>query len=86
MLTTWGISRLSVGWGTDLTAPLLETLQTWAYEVNIYGVPDLRSFLRAVLLLPHSLTADFNFPEWNYFGRGSGERLRYLHDPAPARA
>jgi hypothetical protein len=28
--------------------------------------------LEAALLLPASLTADFNFPDWNYFGRGSG--------------
>lgn len=40
------------------------------WEVNLYGVPDLASFLEAALLLPASVTADFNFPEWNYFGRG----------------
>jgi hypothetical protein len=40
------------------------------WEVNLYGVPDLESFLEAALLLPTSVTADFNFPEWNYFGRG----------------
>jgi hypothetical protein len=40
-------------------------------------VPDHESFLQAVLQLPRSLTADFNFPEWNYYGRGSGERRRY---------
>jgi hypothetical protein len=40
-------------------------------------VPDLEQFLRAVLLLPRSLTADFNFPEWHYFGRGSGQHGSY---------
>ena len=34
------------------------------------GVPDLEAFLEAALLLPASVTADFNFPEWNYDGRG----------------
>jgi len=28
------------------------------------------SFLEAALLLPASVTADFNFPEWHYDGRG----------------
>ena len=39
-------------------------------STSLYGVPDLASFLEAALLLPASVTADFNFPEWNYFGRG----------------
>lgn len=45
--------------------------------MNLYAVPDFESFVRALLLLPTSVTADFNFPEWGYYGRGSGERLRY---------
>ena len=45
--------------------------------MNIYAVPDLEAFLQAALLLPRSLTADFNFPQWHYFGRGSGERRDY---------
>jgi glycerophosphoryl diester phosphodiesterase len=81
-LASWGISRFSVGWGGDHTALMLERLQRWGHTVNLYGVPDLESFLRAVLLLPQSLTADFNYPEWNYYGRGSGERLRYHPYPA----
>jgi len=43
--------------------------------MNIYAVPNLAAFLQAALLLPRSLTADFNFPQWHYFGRGSGEHL-----------
>jgi hypothetical protein len=38
----------------------------------VYGVEDLESFLEAALLVPSSVTADFNFPDWHYFGRGSG--------------
>ena len=56
---------------------LLDQLEEWGYEVNIYGVPDLESFLRAVLLLPKSVTSDFNFPKWHYYGRGSGEKGVY---------
>lgn len=36
-------------------------LEGWGFEVNIYDVPDLEPFLKAALLLPTSLTADFNF-------------------------
>ena len=46
---------------------------------NLYGVPDLESFLQAALMLPCSLTADFNFPAWHYYGRGAGEERAYHH-------
>ena len=77
MLAGWGITRLSVRWGVGCTRSMLEQIQAWGYEVNLYAVPDLALFLQAVLLLPDSLTADFNFPDWHYYGRGSGERHRY---------
>jgi hypothetical protein len=77
MLTGWGISRFSVAWGRQSTRSLIQQLEEWGYEVNLYAVPDHESFLQAVLLLPRSLTADFNFPDWNYYGRGSGEQRRY---------
>ena len=47
-------------------------MDQWGFEVNIYNVPDLEAFLQAVLLMPRSITSDFNFPEWHYYGRGSG--------------
>jgi hypothetical protein len=81
MLAGWGISRFSVAWGRESTRSLVRQLEEWGYEVNLYAVPDHESFLQAVLLLPRSLTADFNFPEWNYYGRGSGERRRYHRYP-----
>ena len=81
MLAGWGISRFSVAWGRDSTRSLVRQLEEWGYEVNLYAVPDHESFLQAMLLLPRSLTADFNFPEWNYYGRGSGERRRYHRYP-----
>ena len=83
MLAGWGISRFSVAWGEDTTLSLVQALQDWGYEINLYAVPDHESFLQAVLLLPRSLTADFNFPDWNYYGRGSGERRRYHRDRTP---
>jgi len=80
-LSDWGVDRLSLAWGADHLVPLLDRLQGWGHAVNIYGVPGLAPFLRAALLLPHSLTADFNFPQWGYHGRGSGEGCLY---PTPA--
>jgi hypothetical protein len=80
-LASWGISRFSVAWGRETTRRLVRQLDEWGYEVNLYAVPDHESFLQAVLLTPRSLTADFNFPQWNYYGRGSGEKRRYHRDP-----
>jgi hypothetical protein len=48
---------------------------------DLYAVPDHESSLQAVLMLPRSLTAAFNCPEWNYYGRGSGVR-RYHGYPS----
>jgi phosphoglycolate phosphatase-like HAD superfamily hydrolase len=73
LLRAWGISRLSLRWSPH--APrILDDLEARGWEVNLYGIPDLETFLEASLLLPTSVTADFNFPEWRYFGRGSGAR------------
>lgn len=73
LLNTWGVSRLSLRWA-PLVRRVLDDLEAMDWEVNVYGVPDLEAFLEASLLLPTSITADFNFPEWRYFGRGSGAR------------
>lgn len=77
MLTGWGLNRFSVGWSNPHVRTLLDRFDAWGHDVNIYAVPDLEQFLRAALLLPRSITADFNFPEWHYFGRGSGHGGRY---------
>jgi len=77
MLRSWGVNRFSLSWASPHVGLMLDRLSEWGYETNIYAVPDLEQFLRAVLLLPRSITADFNFPEWHYFGRGSGQHGRY---------
>ncbi len=88
-LAAWGIDRFSLAWDTSPIAVLLDQLDQWGHEVNLYAVENLDEFLRAVMLLPRSVTADFNFPEWHYFGRGAGRDGRYHRyhvDPAPAAA
>jgi hypothetical protein len=77
MLRAWGVNRFSVSWANPHVRLLLDRLDEWGCDTNIYAVPDLEQFLRAVLLLPRSITADFNFPEWHYFGRGAGKSGQY---------
>jgi hypothetical protein len=77
LLTGWGVTRFSVSWAGEHARALLECLEDFGCEVNLYAVPDLEGFLRAALLLPTSITADFNFPAWHYFGRGAGEQHQY---------
>jgi phosphoglycolate phosphatase-like HAD superfamily hydrolase len=73
LLVDWGMSRFSVDWMSSSARAVLETLADWGYEVNFYGVPDLEGFLEAVVLLPCSVTSDFNFPQWHFYGLGSGQ-------------
>jgi len=74
MFTTWGVNRFSISWQTNDMRQLFDQMDRWGFEVNIYNVTDLESFLQAVLLMPHSVTSDYNFPKWHYYGQGSGEK------------
>ncbi len=79
------MSRLSVRWATGLSRTI-DDLERRGWETNVYGVPDLQTFLEAAVLLPTSVTADFNFPAWRYFGRGSGQHgvvHRYEREALP---
>ena len=51
---------------------IVEQVERWGFDFNLYNVRDLESFLKAVLQQPRSVTSDFNFPKWHYYGRGSG--------------
>jgi hypothetical protein len=75
--TSWGVNRFSIGWQTPALRAFFDLLDHWGFDVNIYNVPDLESFLQAVLLLPRSITSDFNFPKWHYYGRGPGKNNHY---------
>jgi hypothetical protein len=77
-LREWGVSRVAIDWRTTpRMLDMLDRFEEYGWEVNIHGVPDLDSFLEAALLLPKALTADFNFPDWHYYGRGSGQQSVY---------
>ncbi len=78
MLADWGIGRFSVNWEDANARAMFEKLAGWGYDVNFYGVLDLEGFLKAVVMLPRSVTSDFNFPQWNYYGQGAGQDGRRL--------
>lgn len=71
------MTAVSLAWTTPHIRTLLDELETRGWEVNVFGVADLESFLDASLLLPRSVIADFNFPDWHYYGRGSGRERAY---------
>ena len=73
----WGINRFSIKWSRSGLRKVFDRMDRLGFEVNIYQVPDLVTFLHTILLIPKSITSDFNFPKWHYFGRGSGERRRH---------
>ena len=72
MLGGWGVNRFSVKWTNPLVREIVEGVANWDYPVSIEEVTGLEAFLRAVLLLPTSISSDFNFPEWCYYGHGTG--------------
>ena len=74
LFDSWGINRFSVSWRNPYRQQLLQHLQEQDLAVNIYDLPDLEAFIQATLLLPDSVTTDYNFPQWNYHGHGTGER------------
>lgn len=72
-----GVNRFSISVADPNTPRLLEGMRTWGFAFNLYGITDVPSLLAAVAQNPASITADFNFPEWGYYGRGSGHGGRY---------
>jgi len=73
LLKGWGINRFSISWELEKCSALLHQLKKWGFDTNVYNAPDLEQFLKVMILSPRSITSDFNFPEWNYYGRGSGK-------------
>lgn len=67
-LAGWGIDRFSVKWDNPERRRAIGALQGWGYGVNICNVPNLEAFLKAALLSPTSLTADFDSPAWRPVG------------------
>ena len=67
MLQEWGVNRFAVSWSNPKKRRLLSCLRQWEFETDIYDVAAIGSFLKAVLLLPNSITSRFNCSAaWNY--------------------
>jgi hypothetical protein len=49
-----------VGWSSPAQRVVVEALQSWDVETNVWAVPDRRAFLQAALLTPDSITAPFH--------------------------
>ena len=75
-LRDWGVTRLSLDWRTPGARGVLDLVEGLGWQVNLYGVLDLEAFLEAALLLPASVTADFNFPDGTTTGEGLRTRSR----------
>lgn len=58
-LRDWGIDRFCVDWRAPQGRRLAAELTRMGCELELRGVPDLESFLSAALLLPRSISADF---------------------------
>ena len=69
---TLGINRFSIGYHYPAFEQIYAAVSAQGFESNIYGIADLAEFQAAIALKPRSITADFNFPEWYLYGRGSG--------------
>lgn len=80
-LAALGVNQFLLSWRSHFKTRILEKLDQWGYRVNFYKISDLEDFLQAVLFLPSSITADFNFPEWDYYGRGSGQNMKWHEFP-----
>ena len=73
-----GVSRMSICWYDEPTLQELSEMTERGFEINLYHVNNIQDFKSALLLKPAAITSDFHIPEWNLFGRGSGENGFYL--------
>ncbi len=64
LLRGWGINRFSIGWGTLRKRQIINQLDAWNFDLNIYDAPNLEAFMKAALLQPRSLSSKFNFERW----------------------
>jgi len=80
-LAGFGVNQYLLSWQSWYKDNIISKLNEWGYLVNLYKVRNLEEFLNAALFLPASITADFNFPEWGYYGRGSGQNMQWYEYP-----
>ncbi|MFX1536469.1 MAG: hypothetical protein ACFFDI_19820 [Promethearchaeota archaeon] len=64
LFTHWGINRFSINDDTPHKSKILDQMDKWGFDVNIFNINDLEAFLQAVVLQPCSITSNFDFPKW----------------------
>lgn len=57
-----GATRFGLDWCASGKPAILDAMERHGLELHLHSIPDLESFLRASLLLPHSLGTGFDFP------------------------
>jgi hypothetical protein len=73
-----GIRHLAISWYDEPAASELEEIRAAGFGVHFFYVNSAEDIGRAAALGPDSITSDFHIPEWDLFGRGSGENGFYL--------
>lgn len=81
-LNDWGVNRFALNWSTPRVRLIQQHMDHWGFETTIYDVRDLESFLQAVLLTPHAICSDLNFPKWQ--DRPAGKRQVHTLDEETA--
>jgi hypothetical protein len=72
-----GVRSLAISWHDEPKPFEIEELREAGFQVNFYHVDTVADFQQAAALKPLAITSDFHIPEWNLFGRGSGENGFY---------
>lgn len=66
-LSAWGVNRFSFNWDLIREKQVVDFMNDNGYEVNFYNIADLDNLVRAILMLPRSVTYDFDMSESDQF-------------------
>lgn len=64
MYSGWGVNRFALSWRTSNIKRVSDVIETWGFDLTIYDIRNLETFLQAVLLTPRAIVSNFNFPSW----------------------
>jgi len=64
-LRSWGVNRFSLNWATSDKRKVMDFMEENGCQVNLYDVSDLENFIKAILLMPRSVTSDLDLQDWN---------------------
>lgn len=73
LLKKAGVARFSLKRGKPAWRRIASDVATWGFDVHIDSIASFENFLQTALLTPRSMTLNFGFSGWSYFGSGSEE-------------